>query len=87
MKTSRTTNLYAGESKILNLVSFSDEAWFTFSRNIHNLMTDLNINGSPQAVHEFHFHDLTIRWESLQLLGLFFKKPTDSSSCIKLIVA
>jgi hypothetical protein len=65
MKTSRTTNLYAGGStkvrKILNIVSFSDETWFTFSRNIHNLMTDVNINGSPQAVHEVHFHDLTIR--------------------------
>jgi len=74
MKTSRTTDLYVGLSKILIFLSFSDEAWFTLSGNIHNLMTDVNINGSPQAVHEVRFHDLTTRWESLQLLGLKIKQ-------------
>jgi hypothetical protein len=47
MKTSRTTDLCGGQSKILNFFSFSDEAWFTLSRNIHVLITDVNINGSP----------------------------------------
>jgi hypothetical protein len=70
MKTSRTTDLHVGQSKILNFVSFSDETWFTLNRNVLNLMTDVNINGSPKAVHEVHFHDLKISWESLQLLVL-----------------
>jgi hypothetical protein len=74
MKTSRTTVLYSGQSKILNSVSFWDETWFTLSKNIHNLLKDFNINGSPQAFHEVHFNDLTISWGSLQLLGRLKEK-------------
>ena len=80
MKTSRTTDLCAGQNKILKRVSFSDVAWFTLSSNVHSLMTRVNVNTSPQAVHEipFSWHYGKVR-EFTTISGKY------SYSCIELI--